>query len=179
MKVLKVVSLITTFSIASLGGGYGLSKLLLKNYVPEEKVYWESVWILERGNKRFCRLLTKEEKSLRESSLKQKVIKDEQDSGECLTRWSENVPKEDSRLDTEWIMRGESEEAIKDLIAGEPLMGDLLEESKYPKFSQADNKDIQFLKDNCVFRGKGEGNWVIVRCPKESSETLQSQVPSP
>ncbi|CBZ40724.1 hypothetical protein MSUIS_06310 [Mycoplasma suis KI3806] len=171
MKALKV-SLLSVFTVASLGGGYGLSKLIFKNYVPEEKVLWESVWLLEGGEEKLCWLKTKDNQEINNYENGTEGIKSK---GPCFTSWAENLSIKDKKLKTEWWVRGrEKEKVVKEVLTQEVLLDDLSDIQKYPQFSQ-ENKNTSFFEENCEFNENVEGSWIIVKCPKNPlTEPTQS-----
>ncbi|ADX98201.1 hypothetical protein [Mycoplasma suis] len=98
MKTLKVAAL-ATFTIASLEGGYGLSKLIIPQNIEEEKVTLESVWILEGGNKRICNLVDVDKKEWTNLGM------DGHPTRSCFTSWSKNL----SKNQISWILNDELE----------------------------------------------------------------------
>ncbi|CBZ40723.1 hypothetical protein MSUIS_06300 [Mycoplasma suis KI3806] len=169
MKTLKVAAL-ATFTIASLGGGYGISFWLSNRYEKDENVYWESVWILDGGKKRICKLLTKKQKEEKDKLISQK-LKNDKYSEECLTYWSKNVPKESSKLNTELFIRAKDQKSIEDLVNGEILAGELSDDKKYPQFSNGLSVDV--FKNHCHYNEKVRQNGLIViKCPKEEPKQL-------
>ncbi|ADX98207.1 hypothetical protein [Mycoplasma suis] len=180
MKTLKIVTL-TTFTIASLGGGYGLSKVIFPNYVGEDKVLWETVRVHNNGTKR-CQLLRKPEKEEDIPNLLEQVSKKPEEVIQdiCITSWSNGLVGKDignniqeSLQVLEFWIRGRTQEIINKLLIGENYQGiQVLEdlgnqkESGVPdSSSESSNYTIEDLKKVCDVDGTSQTNWVIVKCP--------------
>ncbi|CBZ40727.1 hypothetical protein, rapamycin associated [Mycoplasma suis KI3806] len=145
MKTLKVVFL-SLVTIASLGGGYGLSKFVFPNYVGENKVLWETVRVNSKNGSKQCQLLEKPEKEVDISSFIQKVISShnsQEFSNSCSTYWANNIigstdinkavegtntGSDDvakQQHQTELWIRGQGKDNFNKLLSNEPL-GDVI-----------------------------------------------------
>ncbi|ADX98205.1 hypothetical protein [Mycoplasma suis] len=145
MKTLRVVTL-SLVTIASLGGGYGLSKFVFPNYVKEEKVLWETVRVNSKNGSKQCQLLEKPEKEVDISSFIQKVISSHNSQeflNSCSTYWANNIigstdinksvegitTDSDSvakqQHQTELWIRGQGKDNFNKLLSNEPL-GDVI-----------------------------------------------------
>ncbi|ADX98203.1 hypothetical protein [Mycoplasma suis] len=119
------------------------------------------MWILGDGGQKVCRISEKEKEGLKKEESLGRVG---DDSGNCLTSWSQNIAKKEGQSKTELWIRARSEDNIKNMIGQEPIMGDLWE-SQNPELSSGLN--IDFLKKQCDFRNEEGNKWVIVSCPKK------------
>ncbi|ADX98197.1 hypothetical protein [Mycoplasma suis] len=171
MRALKAIT-ISIISLASLGGGFELNRLLTDNYLEENDVEWESVWILGEGQQNICSI------SHRKEGVKNNIDERGQITRNCFTSWAQNLKKNKESSKAEWIVRARSEDSVLGILGTETFYEDFFNKRRGDS-SVSDNSNddsekitLQVLKEKCDYKEKTDkDSWINIKCSKPQATT--------